>query len=373
MDIDFLKRKNPQAIKKEVRKDQHGIDYTKPGEEKKKSVPVKKEKAPKVSFWKRIKNIFKRQPKESEPTKSYPYAHPPAAPMFVPPLPLKKIEPKPAPLPPPKPKPMPILPKPEPKKIAVAPVAKKPLIQPDKEGIVAQPALANKDSLTALNKKDLEKIKKGEYAKGFLDVNLLPGKKTEAVQPVSKIRGLLWAAIASMAFVLVVSGGMIIYQATLLSKVNDSQKQINALKENILEYEPWQKEAIAFNQKVEDIVLLLDKHIYWTNFFALLEQYTLPDVHYSSLSGDVSGTFTLSATAPDYETVSQQIALFKQADFISKVSVVSASMSTESLTANVGNANANANTNTTAMTAQPISFNISLTVKPEIFYYGRDL
>ncbi|MFA6028062.1 MAG: hypothetical protein WC752_04000 [Patescibacteria group bacterium] len=425
MEIDFIKNQNPQKNKKESGKAKTGVDYTKPVKEEPKKPVVKKNTEPKVSLWQRIKNIFKRKEKKEEPQKSYPYSTPPKAPVFTPPLkprtkitfpppkpklvktvppvksykplflkqkpaPLPKAEPKiipkpapkpivfPKPVPPPiippkpipQPKPMPVINQPAPTP-APAPVPKKPLIQADKQGIVAQPALTDKDNLVAINKKELEKIKKGDYAKGFLGVNLLPGQKHADTQATSKMRSLLWAAIASMAVILLASGGMIIYQANLLSKVNETKLQINQLDGNIAEYEPWQKEALAFNQKVENIITLLDKHIYWTNFFSLLEQYTLPDVYYTSLTGDVSGTFTLAATAPDFETVSQQIALFKQADFISKVSVVSANMSTETVEGNVANTNVNAEQ--IGQNQQPISFNVSLTVKPEIFYYGNDL
>lgn len=247
----------------------------------------------------------------------------------------------------------------------VAPIVEKPrikLAQKKEAGVFIPPSMPKEGATThALNKKDLEKIKKGEYAASFLDVNLIPRELAEKMRPLTKIRRLLWAVILSWLVVFILYGGMLWYQGHLMNNVQQVQLKIKEIDSAIESYQPWQKEALAFNTKVEDISKILDQHIYWTAFFSFLEANTLPEVKYQNLSGDVAGVFTLSATAPNYETIAKQIALFQNSDLISDVSVSSA---TAALNPSTEDANSS---------MAGVKFNISLTVKPDVFYKKNEL
>ncbi|MFC1613357.1 hypothetical protein ACFL23_03430, partial [Patescibacteria group bacterium] len=49
---------------------------------------------------------------------------------------------------------------------------------------------------------------------------------------------------------------------------------------------------------------------YWTNFFELLEEYTISEIYYTMFDMDVSGQLQLSATATDYDAVADQLYIF---------------------------------------------------------------
>jgi len=66
----------------------------------------------------------------------------------------------------------------------------------------------------------------------------------------------------------------------------------------------------------------LDGKFYWSNFFDLLEKYTLDGVYYTNLSADTSGQLVLPGVASDYETLSKQLAVFNNAtDFVKEVKI----------------------------------------------------
>lgn len=367
MDIDFLKQQSKSKSRpaKKSDSDFSNVEFSDPNGKKTtpptpKKAPVKKKpKKPKTSFWQR----FKKNPKQKTVLKqeSYPPTYRPApAPTETVsslPIPPKVKKPKPAkakpkkvtPPPPPAPAPAPAPAPPPP-----------PAPKPEKKGeIITPPKVTPEAKINDLREKDINKIKNGEISSHFLDVNLIPDKLLAELKPGTKIRSLIIIAIIALAFVLLVYAGMLWYQFHLVNKALATQEEIKKIEQEINSYKPWQEQALAFNQKVEDITKVLDKHIYWTNFFSLLEQNTLPDVYYQNLSGDISGTFTLSAVAPSYEHVSQQIAVFNQADFVSQVSATTASASQNTDEQSQGNAE--------------IKFNITITVEPEVFYYSDQL
>jgi hypothetical protein len=314
MEINFLKGKKetPAAAKQPERK--FAIEYRKPPLAPAKPLPAAIKK---VSWWKKL-----FAPKPSKP----------------------KVAQKPLP---PSPPPAPKLAAIEKPKIKIA--------QKKEAGVYLPPSMPKEDAAThGPNRRDLEKMKKGEYAASFLDVNLIPRELAEKMRPLTKIRRLLWTAVLSWLVIFAIYGGMIWYQGYLISNVRNAQARIEEIDIEIESYKPWQEEALAFNNKATDISRILDQHIYWTAFFAFLEANTLPEVRYQNLSGDVAGTFTLSATAPNYETVAKQIALFKSSELVSDISVASAvaSLSEDS---------------------SEVKFNISLTVKPDVFYKKNEL
>ncbi|MFH0819358.1 MAG: hypothetical protein V1898_05160 [Patescibacteria group bacterium] len=270
----------------------------------------------------------------------------PVVPAPLPVQPITAVVDNPLPAPQSTPQTAPILP--------AEPVSK--LSQIKDAGVYSPPKIVNNNKIKSLSPQDINKIKSGELSKGFLDVNLLPDDLIAELRPTTKIRALIFTAIFTIILMVLVYALLMWYQTTLLIKVTDTQSQIKLIEQQIVSSTEWQQEALVFNQQVKDIADLLDKKIYWTSFFTALENATLPDVHYATLNGSVDGTFTLSASAPSYEAVSRQIAAFQQASFVESVNVTSADMSAE-----------------TESSAQAVSFNITLTVKPEVFYTSNQL
>ncbi|MCD4694065.1 hypothetical protein K8R62_01775, partial [bacterium] len=86
-------------------------------------------------------------------------------------------------------------------------------------------------------------------------------------------------------------------------KISDAKKKID-------------QEIIPFEKKLNSADKLIDSHIYWSNFFKLLEEKTFPVVYFQGFSGDLSGEYNLSAQAKDMEAVEAQVDSFLESEYV---------------------------------------------------------
>ncbi|NCN99535.1 hypothetical protein GW920_00175 [Candidatus Falkowbacteria bacterium] len=110
-------------------------------------------------------------------------------------------------------------------------------------------------------------------------------------------------------------------------------------------------DALNYKDKINDFSILLNDHIYWSNFFNWLERNTLSTVQYDSFEGGLDGSYILSATAPSYADISWQVKSFLNDSKTKKVKVLSASNLREKDSATPGQ----------------VKFEILLQVDPVIF------
>lgn len=66
-------------------------------------------------------------------------------------------------------------------------------------------------------------------------------------------------------------------------------------------------DALSYQSKTREAGILLDNHIYWTNFFAWLEKNTLSTVSFGGFSGDNKGEYSLAGQAGSFAEVSWQV------------------------------------------------------------------
>lgn len=202
------------------------------------------------------------------------------------------------------------------------------------------------------------------------EVNLVPEEVIEHEIPLSKILILIIVVVVSCGIVL---GGW--FAANW--QYNNKTKQIDELNNQIAQadstihgFKQLQDNVKATNDLFTSVKTMLDKHVYWTKLFSNLEHYTLPQVYYLGMAADVNGTISLTARAKNYETAIKQLYVYQQAkDFVSKANISGISFVSASTTKA-----------TTEITGQPapaatqleeVSFSISLTVLPEIFYQSQ--
>ncbi len=105
-----------------------------------------------------------------------------------------------------------------------------------------------------------------------------------------------------------------IEQSTVSSReVKDLRNKVKVARENA-------QEAIEFRDKIKLINTMLDKHIYWSNFFDFLEKNTLKEVYYSGeFNGDIKGQYILSANTRKYELIEAQIEQFYKNPYVVSV------------------------------------------------------
>jgi hypothetical protein len=116
--------------------------------------------------------------------------------------------------------------------------------------------------------------------------------------------------------------------------------------------------ALAYKDKSAAFSELLANHVYWTNFFSWLEKNTLSSVRYGSFSGDLSGNYSLSATAQSFADASWQVKAFLNSPLVEKVEVSSVASSKKVDESNISAA---------GQSAGLVSFGLTFKIKPEVF------
>ncbi len=200
------------------------------------------------------------------------------------------------------------------------------------------------------------------------EVNLVPEEALEHEIPVTKI---LYLALAFIVSVSCVFGGWLAanwYFNQKIQELNSINSEISALDASIRSYKNLQDEVKSLNTSLNNVKTMLEKHVSWSQLFTKLERYTLPEVYYKSLSADVNGTVTLSASAKDYETAIKQLYIYQQAsDFVDSATISGITFAGRSTAAGVAPlTRLPAETQTDPK--ETVNFGITLSVIPSIFY-----
>ncbi|MDD5527510.1 MAG: hypothetical protein PHO56_00850 [Patescibacteria group bacterium] len=182
-----------------------------------------------------------------------------------------------------------------------------------------------------------------------LEVNLVKG---EIVKYFDWQRGILVLLIAVFITLAVLSG--IYWGISWWGSNNQNAQGSNYLQQyykiskQIKDLSPQVNEVLVFKTKLDQVNFLLERHIYWTNFFSFLEDNTLSNVYFSSFSGTVNGTYGLSATTNSLDAIDAQIKKLLVNPYIEKAEVNSGTVGGES--------------------GKPvITFNLSFAIDPKIF------
>lgn len=85
---------------------------------------------------------------------------------------------------------------------------------------------------------------------------------------------------------------------------------------------------LKYQDKIKDFGILLDNHKIPLNVFSFLEKNTHPKIWFTSLDLNVENSdLNLVGQADNFETISQQIALFKKQKIIKKIKILDISKS----------------------------------------------
>jgi len=174
--------------------------------------------------------------------------------------------------------------------------------------------------------KSIYKVKRSKNKSG-ITVNLMPERRIS-------FKDINWSRIVRMLIVSIggAAGITVVWYLVLLDQerreqqeFSDLQLEIARLKGAIILLRDEQKEALVLKNKLDIAATLLDGHIYWTQFFALLESLTLDGVYFDGLTASITddSVLSLSGTADTQETVFWQRETFKESIVISDVVVLS--------------------------------------------------
>ncbi|MFW0862607.1 MAG: PilN domain-containing protein [Candidatus Komeilibacteria bacterium] len=160
-------------------------------------------------------------------------------------------------------------------------------------------------------KKKLEEGGSEKVRKGF-DVNLLPA--TFRFRSTNKL-------ISMMSVWLIVTIIILVGIFTVISfyglKVTEEglalEVEIEELDKEIAKYSGDLNDAESWQLKLSAVDSLLRSHVYWTNFFDVLEKTTLPEVYYSGFTASlVNSDINLASYAKSFTTVAEQLIAYER-------------------------------------------------------------
>jgi hypothetical protein len=189
----------------------------------------------------------------------------------------------------------------------------------------------------------------------ILEVNLIKDEMREGFDLAKHGKTLLFALFVSALFILEIYLGLNWWSAYEEKRLAETEDRFNAVSQEIREMKNKSDQIIAFRQRVELADALLNRHIYWSNFFTWLEQNTLSSVSYDGLSGKNDGQYNLNASTRAFRDVSWQARLFLDDPMVSSVKIDEGSGERDF--SNINNNDSGDN----------ISFSIDLKIDPKIF------
>ncbi|MCF7906551.1 hypothetical protein K9L04_01300, partial [Patescibacteria group bacterium] len=165
-----------------------------------------------------------------------------------------------------------------------------------------------------------------ENEKDRIEINLIPDNVSTIPVQINKMikSGFIFGFSITIIFLIYL--GIYLYGQSSEKKVEDIRAENTKLEQQYKSYKESLEDIKNTKQNLDEIIKLLDSHIYWTKFFNLLEENTIPEVFYYNFTGDTSGQMTLNAITDSYLSVSRQMIAFKNAEnFVDSISVNNAS------------------------------------------------
>lgn len=107
--------------------------------------------------------------------------------------------------------------------------------------------------------------------------------------------------------------GVRVYAYVIAKDARQLSVNLGKIDEEITALEKNSAVLNQFQNRLTVLKSLLDGHIYWSQFIAELEKYTLPSVAYDALSVAPGTAISFSATAPDFRTLARQLLVLQEA------------------------------------------------------------
>lgn len=168
-------------------------------------------------------------------------------------------------------------------------------------------------------------IKRKDHSR--IAVNLMPEHRIS-------LKDINWSRIVRMLITSVggAAGITVIWYLVLLDQerkgqvaLSDLRNEISSLQIEISQLREDQKGALLLKNKLDVAGSLLDEHVYWSNFLALLESLTLDGVYYNNFDAVLNGSepvpIFLDGTSDSLEAVFWQRETFRGSEFITNAEV----------------------------------------------------
>jgi len=224
----------------------------------------------------------------------------------------------------------------------------------NKQNLKEHQEIINKEKNKKKQNKKFVSMENKWKAPKVLTANLVKGEITNFVSWKSQIKILIYSII-SACLVVGLFYGVLLYQEKNINKQGEITKQkIKELDLNIRTAEKEIDKIKVFDRKLTYVKLLLDKHIYWSNFFDFLEKNIITDAYITGkFSSGIDEKYSFPIIAKKLSDVTNQIRIMSINKYVTDVKVESAQKLSDK------------------DNGDGVSFNLEISLKPEIFYkYG---
>jgi Tfp pilus assembly protein PilN len=153
------------------------------------------------------------------------------------------------------------------------------------------------------------------------DINLIPKEyKKRGID----LKGIFSKAVGIVLALLILSlliyGGLLIYQKSLIQKIDNLKQATEKLESK--RNETLENSIIGADQKLSSVENLFKNHFYWSELFAKIEQLVVSDVYFSDIKTVITDgklDLTLSGNAKTYTGLARQMISFKEDALVDKV------------------------------------------------------
>ena len=207
---------------------------------------------------------------------------------------------------------------------------------------------------------------------GGFEMNLMPSVVRPENDPRHRLIQLLWVAGVTMFGLTVIYVGLLVYESRLTNEGDALTQELQTVGQELAKKKEIEERAKFLQGTLKDAEFLLHHHIYWTHVFAVLEDLTLPDVSYLSLTGDTTGTLSRRAQATDFATAADQVRVFQEAiDRIASISVTSGSVEEGSVAETLEESTEEVVESSVSI-PNVVQFDLSLTVTADVLLKSLD-
>ena len=151
-------------------------------------------------------------------------------------------------------------------------------------------------------------------------LQLLPENRKRIDIKIPGENNLIKLGAGLIVLILVISGGLWAYSASLASQITNDDTQLVALEQS--RDKKAEQNLITLSKQVAITNQLLKSHIYWSTGLSRIEMALQGNVQFKSLSADSSdNSLRIRALADNYSTVAKQLAAFVADDSIKDVTL----------------------------------------------------
>ncbi|MFH0856728.1 MAG: hypothetical protein V1860_02415 [bacterium] len=161
------------------------------------------------------------------------------------------------------------------------------------------------------------------------------------------------AIVLEIAVIALLYLAMNVQEKASLKNLQGVREEKNKIDKKIAELGNIELEASKLHENIAVARDMLNNHIYWDEFFKVLEKYTLSGVYYETADLDRSGQIKLDAIAENFDDLAAQTDIFlSNKEYFKSVEISSVTLEQDKKTGKIDG----------------VKFFIDLEVNPDIFY-----